>query len=190
MKGIILAGGTGSGLWPTTSVVSKQLLTVHDKPLIFNPLTTLMLAAIREISIITTPGGGASQFRRLLGEGRACGISLSYATQPRADGLAQALLIGRNFLAGGRSALVSGDNIFYGKGFRARPPITAEVKSGAIEERQGLKIACPEEVAWRRNWISDTEQEDVAVMYKENAYRSYLSDLLKSKERYRWLEHV
>lgn len=159
MKGIILAGGSGTRLYPVTKAISKQLMPVYDKPMIYYPLSVLMLAGIRDILIITTPEDNES-FKRLLGDGSEWGIELSYAVQPSPDGLAQAFIIGEKFIGNEDVCLILGDNIFYGQGFGKK--LTDAVKNLNGATIFGYRVSDPE-----RFGVVETDKEQKALSIEE-----------------------
>src|SRR2546422_122530 len=201
MKGIVLAGGAGTRLHPVTQVISKQLLSFSDKPMVSYPLSTLMLAGIRDILVISTPKD-TPRFEELLGDGKKWGLRLRYAVQPKPEGIAQAFLVGREFIGNERVALVLGDNIFYGhdltelgelevspmgRGMAWLDTATQETLLQAahfmetIERRQGLKIACPEEIAYRMGYIDARQLKALAKPLEKSGYGESLLRVLSER---------
>lgn len=194
MKGIILAGGAGTRLYPLTLVTSKQLLPVYDKPLIYYPLSTLMLAGIQDILIISTPED-TPRFESLLGDGHQFGIRISYTVQPKPQGLAQAFVLGEDFIGDEPCAMVLGDSIIYGNGFsrilhkavdRANAGTVESLADAAeyvrmTEKRQGVKISAPEEIAFRYGWISKESLLRSAERYGRSPYGQHLRTVAEGR---------
>ena len=225
VKGIILAGGSGSRMYPTTQAISKQLIPIYDKPAIYYPLSTLMLGDIKDILIISTPRD-LPMIKDLLGDGSQLGLNLDYAEQAQPNGIAEAFLIGETFIDGSPSCLILGDNFFYAYDHRAvefakklKPSARGELEitdlnraylqldqlkavalgrgtswldTGTprnllqtaqfvqiIEDRQGLKISCPEEVAWRRGFISKDQLTRLTDALPKSTYKTYLETLVR-----------
>src|SRR4051812_3092084 len=169
MKGIILAGGSGTRLYPSTQAISKQLLPVYDKPMVYYALSTLMLAGIRDILLISTPQD-TPRFEQLLGDGSKWGLRFSYAVQPKPDGLPQAFVIGRNFIGNDRVALILGDNIFYGHDF------THLLKRATSFERGARVLAYPVKDPWRHGIVElDARNRVLSLEEKPKNARSNLA---------------
>ena len=196
MRGIILAGGSGTRLWPITKGISKQLMPIYDKPMVYYPLSTLMMAGIREVLVITTPEYN-EQFKALLGDGSSLGMEIQYAVQPSPDGLAQAFMIGEEFLDGDSAALVLGDNIFHGTGLGSSLRAHTEVDGGVVfayqvaepsaygvvEFDDQMRAVSIEEIAWRAGWIDDAQLAELAKPLVKSGYGEYLERLLRHAKR-------